>query len=125
MKICNSCENEKPIDQFELTGYGYVRNTCSRCRQRKKKPRRLSRIYKMSYQDLLIIKEDQDYKCAICNVHEENVNRGLVIDHNHDTDRVRGWLCHNCNRAIGMLKDDAFVLRRAVAYLERDQEHQE
>jgi len=122
MKICNSCETEKPLDRFELTGYGYVRNICRACRHRKKKPKRLSRIYKMSYQDLLKIKEKQDYRCAICNAHEESLTRDLVIDHNHDTDRVRGWLCHNCNRAIGMLKDDSYVLRRAVAYLEQDQQ---
>lgn len=30
----------------------------------------------------------------------------LVFDHCHDTLAHRGWLCDNCNRAMGMLGDD-------------------
>ena len=74
----------------------------------------------MSYQDLLMIKEDQDYKCAICGIHEENVTKSLAIDHDHTTGLVRGYLCNNCNRGIGLLKDDPNVLRNAIEYLERD-----
>lgn len=44
---------------------------------------------------------------------------GLVIDHCHKTGKVRGHLCHNCNRALGLLQDDTALLRRAIAYLER------
>ncbi|MGW5421011.1 endonuclease domain-containing protein [Streptomyces sp. NPDC003943] len=40
------------------------------------------------------------------------------VDHCHETGRVRGVLCFNCNSAIGKLGDDPDVLRRAIAYLE-------
>lgn len=66
-----------------------------------------------------MIKEDQDYKCAICGIHEENVTKSLAIDHDHTTGLVRGYLCNNCNRGIGLLKDDPNVLRNAIEYLER------
>ena len=40
-----------------------------------------------------------------------------VIDHCHTTDKFRGFLCHNCNRGIGVFKDDLKRLHRAVRYL--------
>lgn len=41
----------------------------------------------------------------------------LVVDHCHKTGRIRGLLCHNCNRALGLLQDDVGVLRKAIGYL--------
>jgi len=40
------------------------------------------------------------------------------VDHCHQTGRVRGVLCFNCNSAIGKLGDDPDAVRRAAAYLE-------
>ncbi|WP_347878324.1 endonuclease VII domain-containing protein [Streptomyces sp. KS 21] len=40
------------------------------------------------------------------------------VDHCHETGRVRGVLCFNCNSAIGKLGDDPDILRRAISYLE-------
>ncbi|WP_372406534.1 endonuclease domain-containing protein [Streptomyces luteireticuli] len=39
-------------------------------------------------------------------------------DHRHETDRVRGVLRFNCNTGLGLLRDDADAIRRAIAYLE-------
>ncbi|TGA93187.1 hypothetical protein E2651_35965 [Streptomyces sp. MZ04] len=51
--------------------------------------------------------------CVIC------LNAPAVhVDHCHETGRVRGVLCFNCNSAIGKLGDDPDTLRRAVTYLE-------
>ena len=61
--------------------------------------------------------ESQAGACAIC--HRNTGTRALHIDHDHSTGKVRGLLCNSCNRGIGLLKDDATVLRSALAYLER------
>lgn len=41
----------------------------------------------------------------------------LSIDHDHETGKVRGLLCNNCNRAIGLLGDSVSTLLDAVEYL--------
>jgi len=41
----------------------------------------------------------------------------LVLDHDHATGAVRGWLCGHCNRAVGTLGDTAAGLKRAYDYL--------
>lgn len=42
----------------------------------------------------------------------------LVVDHCHSSGVVRGLLCHNCNRALGLLKDSTRNLESAIRYLE-------
>lgn len=42
---------------------------------------------------------------------------GLVEDHDHSTGLFRGWLCGNCNSAIGKLGDNLEGVQRAVVYL--------
>lgn len=80
------------------------------------------KVYKSSLKEVQELLIKQDYLCAIC--HEvgfkmnEHVNSPLNVDHCHKTGQVRGLLCHNCNRALGLLKDDTRRLRSAISYLE-------
>lgn len=61
---------------------------------------------------------NQDYKCAICGVHEQDTQRKkLVVDHCHVTGNVRGLLCNNCNSGLGLFKDDVGLLNKAKRYL--------
>jgi hypothetical protein len=46
----------------------------------------------------------------------------LDIDHNHKTNRFRGFLCPNCNKGMGCFEDDPVLLRLAADYLERTSE---
>lgn len=63
--------------------------------------------------------------CAIClepPTHTEFGNKKktrLHVDHNHDTGVIRGLLCHGCNIALGMLKDDPIRVLKAYEYLTR------
>lgn len=62
--------------------------------------------------------------CAICGQPESTLDdrngkpRMLAVDHNHVTKQVRGLLCSNHNRAIGLFGDSPDMLRKAADYLE-------
>jgi hypothetical protein len=56
----------------------------------------------------------QKLRCAICLGFMKRAN----VDHCHETGKRRGLLCSGCNTAIGKLKDDPEVLRRAADYIE-------
>ena len=63
--------------------------------------------------------ESHNGLCDICGDRNVDPTRTrLVIDHDHDAGAFRGILCSNCNRAIGLLKDDSKTALRAAAYLE-------
>jgi Autographiviridae endonuclease VII len=62
--------------------------------------------------DALLAK--QNGACAIC---RRRSTRMLCVDHCHVTGMVRGLLCHECNAALGYLKDDQASLVAALAYL--------
>ncbi len=65
-----------------------------------------------------ILLQVQKFKCAICG--QLPVKKRLAVGHDHDTGRVRGLLCHNCNTGLGMFKDSPARLLRAIKYLTRD-----
>lgn len=53
--------------------------------------------------------------CALC----LKMTYTLCADHNHVTGFIRGLLCLNCNRGLGLLKDSPVVLQRAAKYAAR------
>ena len=79
------------------------------------------RVYGITINEYLQLAEEHNYECAICG--RENFAMGtnhsgcLVVDHNHTTGKVRGLLCHNCNRAIGLLHDSVSNIENALTYL--------
>ena len=69
--------------------------------------------------------KDHDGKCAICGMPETRRNPKnpseicrLVIDHSHETNMVRGLLCHGCNVGIGHLKDNLQLILNAYHYID-------
>jgi len=67
------------------------------------------------YRELLV---KQEGRCAICGRAAELFKKGLGVDHNHKTKRVRALLCPPCNTGIGLLQDDPGILRAAALYVE-------
>ena len=61
---------------------------------------------------------DQDGCCAICSIHQSELNKRLAVDHCHATGEVRGLLCDKCNMALGLFKDDQDLLNKAIHYLQ-------
>jgi hypothetical protein len=49
--------------------------------------------------------------CEICQLPGQ-----LAMDHNHATGIPRGWLCRDCNLAMGYVGDSPFVIKRMLDY---------
>jgi hypothetical protein len=62
----------------------------------------------------------QDGKCAICKTDTPNGRGRFHVDHDHNTEKIRGLLCHHCNLALGNFKDNIHNLLSAIAYLNRE-----
>jgi len=59
----------------------------------------------------------QDWHCAICGTDYPG-KWDWHADHVHDATRFfRGILCNKCNKALGMMDDDADRLECAAVYL--------
>jgi hypothetical protein len=140
MKPCSKCGEEKPLAEFSKR----ARNPdgrqawCKVCyaadRRRRyasngrahierarawniKNPDRqlkntLKRKYDLSIEQFQAMVRGQSSRCAICG--EETK---LVVDHCHQTMRVRGLLCHKCNVAIGLLRDNPDLMQSAARYI--------
>ncbi len=133
---CRACSEEKSVDQFRKhpTMKRGHRNDCIPCENKRRKenwhknPERnkeyeLQRNYGISIADLDAIREEQAYQCAICGVHEDDAphrhGTGLFVDHCHETGKVRGLLCHQCNSMLGYARDSEDNLLNAIQYLRR------
>ena len=74
------------------------------------------RTFGMSADDVDAMLLAQGGGCAICGKRPER-EASLHVDHCHDTGRVRGIICLNCNQGLGQFGDDPDLLERAAAYL--------
>ena len=66
-----------------------------------------------------LLLESQNYKCAICGSKETGRIdiKYFNVDHCHKTGKIRGLLCHSCNRMLGDSKDDPNILSKGIDYL--------
>lgn len=74
------------------------------------------RRYGMDLADYENLLQRQGGACAVC---RKVPSERLVVDHDHESGVVRGLLCQNCNRALGLLQEDAGTVRAATYYLMR------
>ena len=84
-------------------------------RKRKMRDLHYRSKYGISADDVDAMLEAQGGGCAICGERPERL-ASLHVDHCHDSGRIRGLLCLNCNQGIGKLGEDPERLRRAADY---------
>lgn len=97
---------------------------CEECRQEAIESRYLEKSYGITIDEYKDLQNAQNFKCAICGsegwVMDESRHKAkLALDHDHKTGAVRGLLCHNCNRALGLFQDSISNLENAIDYLKR------
>lgn len=70
--------------------------------------------YQITIEQLAEMKAQHGGICAIC-----LRSAKLVIDHDHQSGKVRALLCGSCNSGLGFFKDNPKALRAAIEYLDR------
>ena len=83
----------------------------------KRHNRDLKRRYGITRRVYEAILKGQEYKCAICEKHVDECGP-LVMEHDHETDVLRGACCGPCNAVLGFAKEDPEILRKAIKFLE-------
>jgi antitoxin component HigA of HigAB toxin-antitoxin module len=142
MKICTVCKQEKSLDDFHKRSAAKDgrQSRCKRCavdqvvQWQKDNPekykanwskhignaesaiKRKATRYGITVERL---KEMIEQSSGVCNICKRRPYKFLVIDHCHNTTRVRGLLCEKCNQGLGLFADNPEFLRAAANYLEK------
>ncbi len=142
-KLCSRCLEEKPRSEYYIDRRGTPRGRCKACcshvykskyqqdtgkykrrseEYRKKNPERyhqcnrdlaLRRNYGITLEQYDLMYHEQEGACGLCGREDPK----LMVDHCHDTNKIRGLLCRSCNTGLGSLGDDIPGLERAIMYL--------
>jgi hypothetical protein len=82
---------------------------------------RFIRKYGLTAEQVRALIATQNRRCAICDAPFEPkpclMGLACVVDHLPGSKVVRGILCHPCNIAIGLLRDDVTIVSKALGYL--------
>jgi hypothetical protein len=128
-KVCNTCKEELALESFHKHStclYGRA-SSCKGCRSMKARAKycpiysrnqHLKYTYGISTEDYYTLLGNQNECCAICYEHISTFSRPFSVDHNHDTDVVRGLVCQGCNTLLALAADSIGRLQAAVEYLE-------
>lgn len=103
-----------------------VRERNARCSAEKKRAWRAAnpehyRAYARKYERRRagVVDATDETRAGPCANRGCNYAGELHLDHDHETGLVRGWLCGSCNRALGLLKDNAQTIQGLANYLKK------
>ena len=115
-KICKKCKELRPIEDYRLyrRATGDRNSRDSKCRQCSRHSEKIAFTLRKSA-------PKYSGSCDCCGKEEEKP----VLDHCHDREIFRGWLCSPCNLGIGTLGDTIEDLENALAYLRKTEKEQQ
>jgi hypothetical protein len=113
-KRCTGCGEVKPLDSFHrVSRAGQYVARCKACRNAEISIIQRKRRYGLSGEEYVAMLDRQNGSCAVC-----GSTKRLCVDHDHSTGAIRKILCDFCNKALGMVEDDAQRLRALADYIE-------
>lgn len=148
LRECNKCKKTLPYESFgkrhDCYGVSKARGQCRDCENKRERLRfknnpelsrkvnerkkakyyenidetrkkfRVRRLIKLGLNKTDIEEQLKKDKCELCGSTES-----LCVDHCHNTLKVRGLLCLQCNTAIGSFRDKIDLLEKAICYLKQ------
>ncbi len=121
---CPSCGVTKPVEDFprdkrRRSGRACYCKPCHNEKNRHSKQRNggarryhLRKRYGVEPAQVETMVAEQGGMCVVC-----RVNVATQVDHDHETGRVRGILCGDCNNGLGAFRDDPEIVMSAIDYL--------
>lgn len=118
-RCCFSCLSIQQ-KEAELKRFGSVEARADYCRIKSQKC--MFKKFGLTLDEGYTLIEKQNHKCKICEraitlERTKDRNSKAVLDHCHETGKFRGFLCHSCNVALGLLNDNVQTLEKAIAYI--------
>jgi len=129
---CCRCDQVRPWSDFSIrASTGRPRSDCKPCNAEVVKEWRRVHVsttrksdpswnrkyqYGLTEADYEKMLVEADGRCQVCS---RPFTKTPNVDHSHATGEVRGLLCGDCNRMLGLARDDVGLLLAAVAYLSR------
>lgn len=120
-KICNICHKlistaEFAKNQNAKNNRSVRRPSCQKCRKDLEGVN-VSREEKIKWSKSKPVNEP--FECPICSKRTiAGITSKVVLEHDHHSGKVRGWVCDSCNTGIGRFKDDKKLLKKAIQFIE-------
>jgi transcription elongation factor Elf1 len=117
---CKKSFDRNSTEIYTLKGGGCICKPCNKKRAwETQQGLRNFGIKQEDYEQMLL---KQNHKCLICGKKHENKRyERLYVDHDHETGKIRGLLCSDCNVGLGKFKDDKNLLQNAINYVNKYQ----
>ncbi len=103
--VCKSCVSEYRKKWWENGGG-----------KEKQRDTNLKRAYGIDSSEWQRLFELQKGCCVSCERHQSSMLKSLHVDHCHKSGKVRALLCDRCNRALGIMDEDAVSIRKLAEY---------
>jgi nitrate/TMAO reductase-like tetraheme cytochrome c subunit len=123
-KVCRECEREytrvwySKCDKKKLVRDRREYQTNYRIAHRTEiQDSYLKRRFGISRKEVNRMARKQNGECAICKKAFNEIKQSRQVDHDHVTGKVRGILCHKCNRGLGLFNDNPGTLLAAASYV--------
>lgn len=114
---CAMCQEFRPLQVYTRHKSGKWAAYCKPCTKAYNHERRLRTVFGISFEEYEALMQAQDGRCAICLKRPRKLR--LAVDHNHQTNEIRGLLCGRCNhKLLGAADESPERLRRAADYLD-------
>ncbi len=120
-KICNICHKLRSTMEFAKNqnaknNRSVRRPSCQKCRKQLEGVN-ISSAEKNKWSKSKPV--DEPFECPICSKRTiAGITSKVVLEHDHRSGKVRGWVCDSCNTGIGRFKDDKKLLERAAKFIE-------
>lgn len=120
-KVCDRCyqllDTETHFENNRLKKGDVItkRPSCRACRKLKNGKNISSKD--RQYWESIRPNDGSLFTCPICKKTTIVGITKIVLDHNHHTGQVRGWLCESCNTGIGRFDDNPELIEQGKIWL--------